>query len=257
MANDPLRLRYPLVLIHGLGARDQYGPIDYFHGIPRLLREAGNRIFIPRLTSFQSLEHRAAELKTQIDAAFPEGEKLNFLGHSMGGLDARYAVSQLGLAERVVSVTTIGTPHRGSVMGDLTAGALSPLAYEAVKKVLALTGLSPEGLRQISTRYSSERLQAELPDAPGVAYFSAMSVIREPVTRNALPVFWIPHRILKQTEGENDGFVSLHSAKWGEHLLTVDGDHYAQIGQFLGKTRGLDHIRFYSDIVSALRARGF
>lgn len=82
MAHDPFRLRYPLVLIHGLGARDQYGPIDYFHGIPRFLRDAGNRIFIPRLTSFQSLEHRAAELKAQIDREFPH-EKINLLGHSM------------------------------------------------------------------------------------------------------------------------------------------------------------------------------
>lgn len=142
-------------------------------------------------------------------------------------------------------------------MGDLTAGALSPLAFEAIRKVLALTGLSPEGLKQISTRYSSERLQAEMPDQPGVTYFSAMSVIQDPVVKNALPVFWIPHRILKNTEGDNDGFVSLQSATWGEHILTVNGDHYAQIGQFLGKTRGLDHFKFYEAIISHLKQRGF
>jgi len=256
LAHDPFRLQYPLVLIHGLGAREQYGPVDYFHGIPRFLREAGNRVLTPRLTSFHSLEHRAAELKAQIDAAFPS-EKINLLGHSMGGLDARYAVSRMGLADRVASVTTIGTPNRGSIMGDLTAGALSAPAYEAVKKVLSLTGLSPEGLRQISTRYSSERLQEEIPDQPGVSYLSAMSVIRDPVIKNALPVFWIPHRIIKNTEGDNDGFVSLHSATWGEHLLTVHGDHYAQIGHFLGNTRGLDHLKFYEEIFRKLRERGF
>ena len=40
------------------------------------------------------------------------------IGHSMGGLDARYMVSRLGMAERVKSLTTVATPHRGSAFAD-------------------------------------------------------------------------------------------------------------------------------------------
>lgn len=46
--------------------------------------------------------------------------RLNIIAHSMGGLDARYyAISWLGLAERVASLTTIGIPHLGTPLADL------------------------------------------------------------------------------------------------------------------------------------------
>ena len=36
----------------------------------------------------------------------------------MGGLDARYLISRLGMADRVLSLTTLGTPHRGTSFAD-------------------------------------------------------------------------------------------------------------------------------------------
>src|SRR4051812_39206727 len=113
MALASVKLKYPIVLIHGLGARSNYGPVDYFFGIPRFLRDAGNRVTMPALTPWQAIEHRAEQLKNHIELAFPD-EKVNLIGHSMGGLDARYLVSQLGFGERVASITTLGTPNRGS-----------------------------------------------------------------------------------------------------------------------------------------------
>src|SRR5262249_5187529 len=38
---------------------------------------------------------------------------VHVFAHSMGGLDARYMISRLGMAKRVLSLTTIATPHRG------------------------------------------------------------------------------------------------------------------------------------------------
>ena len=45
-------------------------------------------------------------------------EPVNLIAHSMGGLDARYLISRLGMADQVRSLTTISTPHRGSFMAD-------------------------------------------------------------------------------------------------------------------------------------------
>ncbi|MCQ5134484.1 esterase/lipase family protein, partial [Coprococcus eutactus] len=39
--------------------------------------------------------------------------KVNLIAHSKGGLDSRYAISMLGMAPYVASLTTINTPHRG------------------------------------------------------------------------------------------------------------------------------------------------
>src|SRR4051794_169836 len=48
------RLDAPLVLVHGLFGFDWLGlgpvGLDYFMGIPRSLREAGNRVLVPSLS---------------------------------------------------------------------------------------------------------------------------------------------------------------------------------------------------------------
>ena len=36
----------------------------------------------------------------------------------MGGLDARYMIASLGMEARVLSLTTVGTPHRGTAFAD-------------------------------------------------------------------------------------------------------------------------------------------
>ncbi len=255
MTSDSIQLKYPIVLIHGLGARSNFGSIEYFYGFPRLLREAQNQVFIPKLTPFHTIEFRAAQLKEQIEQAIPEG-KVNLIGHSMGGLDARYLASKLGFGERVASLTTIGTPHRGTSVSDLAVDALPPGAFLAIDRFLKLIDSSSEALRQITRTYCNGPLALDAPNLPSVAYYSATSAISNPVLTKALPVFWVSHGILKKIEGDNDGFVSVESAKWGEHICTYSGDHYAQIGQILGKARGMDYIRFYTEILSRLKRDG-
>jgi len=253
---NPLRLENPIVLIHGLGARSSYGPFEYFWGLPRMLRRAGNRLFVPNLTAWHTIEHRAEQLKKQIEEEFPNDEKLNLVGHSMGGLDARYATAELGLGNRVASVTTIGTPNRGSAVGDIATGLMPDAAFSAIDKLLGKIDSHSGGFKQITTRHCNEVLTQKAGMVPGVAYFSATSAIRDPFHKNSLPVFWLPHKILKKLEGDNDGFVSVESAKWGEHICTYDGDHYAQIGQFLGRCRGMDYLKFYNEIFTHLHRKG-
>jgi len=40
-----------------------------------------------------------------------DGRKVHLFAHSMGGLDARHMITHLGMANRVRTLTTIGTPH--------------------------------------------------------------------------------------------------------------------------------------------------
>ena len=44
--------------------------------------------------------------------------KLNLIAQSMGGLDARFAISRLGMADRIATLVTVSTPHRGSAIAD-------------------------------------------------------------------------------------------------------------------------------------------
>lgn len=250
-----LQLKHPIVLVHGMGAKSKYGPVDYFYGLPKLLRDAGNSVFVADLTAYHSLETRSKELEDQLIHAFPEG-RVNLIGHSMGGLDARMVAGRLG-SNHVASVTTIGTPNRGSALLDVMLGLVPGRTFAAADRYFASQGWSVEGIRQITRRAYDETLSKTITNADDVAYFSAMSVIKAPLFRSALPVFWGPNKILEKLEGENDGFVSLESSKWGDHICTYYGDHYAQIGQLLGRTRGLNYQKFLNEIVSRLKREGF
>jgi triacylglycerol lipase len=255
MITDPLQLKYPIVLIHGLGARSTYGPVEYFYGLSKLLTDARNYVFTANLTPWNTVDFRARQLKEQVETAIPIG-KVNLVGHSMGGLDARYLASRLGFSERVASITTIGTPHRGTSVGDLAVSMVPAAAFTAADQILQQMDSSSSALKQITRSYCNGPLAVEAADMPGIAYYSATSVIASPAMTNALPLFWIPHRILKSLEGDNDGFVSVTSAQWGDHICTYSGDHYAQIGQFLGRARGMDYMQFYREIFRRLKKDG-
>jgi triacylglycerol lipase len=253
---SPYRLKNPIVLVHGLGAKKQMGPLAYFRSLPQFLRRHGNTVFLADLTSWHSVEWRARELRSQIESQFPSGP-INLVGHSMGGLDARWLTSKLDFSHRVASVTTIGTPHRGSLLGDLVLGQISQKNFHKLEKVAKNFGLSHEGLRQLSKENCLREITDQAPDMPGVKYFSATTSIKTPLFRNALPLFWLPSRIIQDIEGDNDGFVSLQSATWGEHICTDVGDHYAQIDHGVPYyLNSFNAIEFYEKIFVRLAQAG-
>jgi triacylglycerol lipase len=255
MSHHPCRLQYPLVLIHGLGAKSRFGVVEYFYGLPKYFESQGTRVLVVDLPSWHSLERRSEDLRLQIEAAFP-GERVNLLGHSMGGLDARALAADPLFGERVASVTTLGTPHRGTYVGDAIHEKLSPPVKFALEKLLNQMGLSNQGFEQITSE--GARLFTEAaPNQKHTAYYSAMTVIQAPAFKNALPTFWFAHDFLHKKEGDNDGFVSLESSKWGEFIAFDYADHYAQIGHILGRTGSFNHFRFFDKILHRLNKDGF
>jgi triacylglycerol lipase len=248
-------LKYPIVLVHGLGALGQLGPIEYFYKIPAMLQQAGNRTHVVNLALWNSIDHCAEELDKAMKNIFP-GEKVNLIGHSMGGLNARLYTSRFDQGARVASVTTIGTPNKGTAMVDHFLELFLNEVMDKTEIIAKKLNLSHVGFRQLSKKYFDEHFHVHVQDVEGVGYFSATSVIKSPVMLNSLPTFWATHRILKHYEGDNDGFVSEESAKWGTHICTYHGDHYAQIGQPFGKGK-LDHLKFFREIVGRLKQEGY
>ena len=112
------RLDAPIVLAHGLFGFTHIGigrltVTSYFRGIPGALEDAGNRVLVTRVPPIAGTEKRAKRLADQIDRTFPD-EPIHLIGHSMGGLDARRMLADRELQRRVLSLTTIGTPHLGT-----------------------------------------------------------------------------------------------------------------------------------------------
>ncbi len=110
-------MRYPIVLVHGFNASPTHWG---FFGLSEALRADGHKVYAATLPPFQSTEERATYLARTVDQALSEQKtaKVNILAHSMGGLDARVLISSMGYGDRVAVLTTIGTPHKGSLVAD-------------------------------------------------------------------------------------------------------------------------------------------
>src|SRR5205085_5173568 len=111
----------------------------YFRKITDGLRGAGTQFHTPRVPPTASVSVRAERLRELVDEL--PGERVNVIAHSMGGLDARYAISRLGLSERVLSLVTVGTPHFGTPLADLGAGLVPDTVSRALSRVVDVRAL--------------------------------------------------------------------------------------------------------------------
>jgi triacylglycerol lipase len=246
--------RHPLVLVHGLGGFDALGvgklKVSYFRRIARDLAGRGALVHVSRQPAYGALPARAEKLAAFV-RALPEG-KVNLIAHSMGGLDARYALTRLGLADRVAALVTIATPHHGTPLADLAALR----ATTRWRRWLARLGLGFDALDWLTVKRAPE-LNRELVDVPGVFYASV-------VARAGAGTWWrVPtlfplHWFLKwRGAGDNDGLVPVDSQRWGEVLAEVALDHATQIGWGWGEAARKDSMALYERICQELRRRGY
>ncbi|GAA5893726.1 uncharacterized protein JCM6883_003619 [Sporobolomyces salmoneus] len=119
---DPiLKPRHPIVLCHGLYGFDVRGPgffrLHYWGDMLKILRgKIGAEVYVTAVPGTGSVKNRAQVLhKSLEDTPSLLNRDINFVAHSMGGLDARYLISQIKpTLYHPRSLTTICTPHRGS-----------------------------------------------------------------------------------------------------------------------------------------------
>lgn len=118
-SNNYTQTRYPIVLVHTFLGFDNIGPLEYWYGIPRALREGGAEVFTTQVSAVNSSEVRGEQLLKQIEdiLAVTGAEKINLIGHSHGGQTARYVAAII--PDRVASVTSIGSPVKGTPPADL------------------------------------------------------------------------------------------------------------------------------------------
>ena len=211
----------PVVLVHGLFGFDRIGTLHYFRGIARHLESLGCHAHAVRLPRVASVPARAAKLVELIDKL--GHPRVDLICHSLGGLDARYALSKLGLAARVRALVTIGTPHHGTPIADLLA--LRPLAR--ARATLARLGLPIEALDWLTT-WRLRALNAELADVAGVRYASVVTATDD--RARVHPLLRATHLYLARAHGASDGLVPRASQIWGEVIAEAEIDHWAQIG---------------------------
>eukprot|EP01087_Luapelamoeba_hula_P012643 TRINITY_DN3533_c0_g1_i1.p1 TRINITY_DN3533_c0_g1~~TRINITY_DN3533_c0_g1_i1.p1 ORF type:complete len:240 (+),score=25.61 TRINITY_DN3533_c0_g1_i1:270-989(+) len=197
-----------------------------YYSLPPLVNTPSFHFCACRVSPTASIRDRALRLKEQIMRILEESkiEKINLIGHSMGGLDSRYLVSILGGHEFVSSVTTIGTPHRGS---PFAKWALDNIGTR-MRMMAALKWLDipVEGFNNLTTEWMNNEFNPHVPDMPDVRYYSFGG--SKPRDRmHTLLKF--PYDVIYEAEGDNDGLVSVESSKWGEAFELVHADHIEAI----------------------------
>ncbi|MCS7033779.1 MAG: hypothetical protein NZ561_07260 [Phycisphaerae bacterium] len=252
----------PIVLHHGLFGfgNVQLGPIPiryYSGGIERIIAERGHPLILARCHPTGPIEIRARQLKEQIlqqlRSTGRRNQRVVILAHSMGGLDARYMITHLGMADRVAALLTLGTPHRGSSYADWVVRNLGQRLGGA--KLMRMLGIDVRAIAELTTA-AVDHFNAATPDAPGVRYFSVAGT--RPLLKVA-PIFAHSCHVVYRCEGENDGIVSLVSARWGELLGVWPVDHLHMINKRLTPEAMLprnDVTPRYAAILETLRQRG-
>lgn len=159
--------RNPIVLCHGLYGFDVRGPfwgleIHYWASILDILRKkVGAEVIVRGVPGTGAVADRAEELHKFLCSADSgvRGRSINFVGHSMGGLDARHIISVIKPKPeeyRPVSLTTLSTPHRGSPFMDWcnanvgTGNDRVEAEIREARKRLASKGMSTHQMQEAS-----------------------------------------------------------------------------------------------------------
>jgi hypothetical protein len=145
--------RHHVILIPGFFAFAGLGELRYWTGVDVELSRAfeafGLEVDITEIETLPtaSIRFRAAKVVEAIAAVAARDEgPIHLVGHSTGGLDARVAVTpNAALAtplkrsayERVASIVTVATPHRGTPLASLFGSAMG----QPLLRMLASTAI--------------------------------------------------------------------------------------------------------------------
>jgi len=290
---------YPIVLMHGMAGFNTLAnlpvTISYFNGVQADLKAHGeSQVFVTIAPPYNTSEVRAQALAPQLDQILMQtgAKKLNLVGHSQGGMDARVLVSPGGMsyASKVASVTTIATPHLGTQVADLGMGLISgptssitdgvanaflQLLEDGVYSIQSNPDLQAQAL-ELTTSYMANTFNPKYVNAPGVVYASYAGrtnlengdgVCDDGIYSNQPESLDVPQVPLGATasylslEGQtSDGLVPVTSAKWGTFMECIPADHLKEVGLIdqngPDPVSGYDHLVFFRAVVARLRAQG-
>lgn len=258
-----IHLRYPIILVHGIANTDKT-PDDQKKAwgvIPQFIKEKGAQVFFGKSDSWGTIEHNAALLRQTVEQVLriTGSRKINIIAHSKGGLDARRMIAEPGMDDKIASLTTVSTPHKGVYLTDLlfrcAPKRLIRWISRRIDNAAAKNGdTEPDSYRsglELSTEYC-RRFNARIADSPKVLYNSVSAK-----ANRFAPKWWIPMMISKFTsQGSNDGIVPESSAEWGECTAVANMNHDTIQGKNCHPKQKRTVILLYGSILAMLAANG-
>ncbi len=262
------KTKYPLLLVHGVFFRD-FKHFNYWGRIPADLEQNGATVYYGNHESAMPVADSAEVLAKRIKEIVRETgcEKVNIIAHSKGGLDCRYALSELGVAPYVASLTTVNTPHRGCVFADhylqiVPEEVKKSVAYAYNTALRKLGDEHPDFLAAVTdlTHSACETRNQTLKDPEGVFCRSIGSVVNRPAS-GKFPLS-LSSSLIKPYDGINDGLVGENSFAWGEtyRLIRTNGErgvsHADMIDLFRENHPEFDVREYFVELVRELKEKG-
>lgn len=260
-------LKNAIVLLHGAtekGSRLKIGPFDfgeYFFEIDEYLSSTGTPVYVAEVSTNGSIGERAAVLKNFLDTEL-KGKKVNVIGHSLGGLDARFCASILK-CDSIVSITSIGSPHLGSPAADWTIRQLQTKSiWYWLFRLVGYNIADRRFLAEITTDHMQNRFNPKVLDRPDIRYFSVVSEASfEDGTMSYVMWFtkhWMDGENHPLNREGNDGLVPLLSQYWGKTIGKYHMDHMAQMNHQSFRSKDLTplSLEMYSKIYDTLSEAG-
>ncbi|MDE5854274.1 MAG: alpha/beta hydrolase [Ruminococcus sp.] len=267
--------KYPLFFVHGMGFRD--GRICYWGRIPKILKQYGAEMFFGCQDASASIEDNAEILKKSLLKFIAETgvKKVNIIAHSKGGLEARYLISTMGMGKYIASVTTLSTPHNGSVTMDKLMKlpkcflVLGSKIFDIFQKIGG--DKNPDTFRcleQVTTSYMAE-FNRNNPDDKNIYYRSYAFKMKNSFSDIIMAIPYFAVRIM---DGESDGLLTAKEVAWGDFRGVYTGignrgiSHPDEVDLRRMKfSRKIPHnkneisdiIEFYINLVSELKVMGY
>lgn len=256
--------KYPIILVHGIAAK-QLRIINAFGRIGEELEKDGHKVFVADTDGFGSIENNAEQLKSYINRVMilTGAQKVNIIAHSKGGLDSKYMITKLGMEDKVASLTTLCTPHKGSIIASKIWELPMP-----IKKIIAfsidmfyclfLGDKHPDSIRACQQLRAVDTSEETLQFSYKV-YCQSYSTSIEKI--DDCFIMALPMKLQHHFEvQDNDGMVSEESAQFGCYkgkCLDIPVSHVQIIDLFSKKEQKEQIYSFYKEVCNDLSKMGF
>lgn len=253
--------RYPIILVHGVALRE----MKYFKAFGKIeesLKNEGYDVYTANTDGFGTIENNAEQLREIILGILERTgkEKINIIAHSKGGLDTKYMIGNLGMADKIASVTTLCTPHRGSEIA--TQIWRLPLWIKRIIAFFINTFYKIVGDKNPDSMRVCEQLKKNEDEDPQISEDIYIQSYSTKITHGGdCLLMGVPMMIYQKLDGEeNDGMVSVESSKYGNYRgECIDEDvSHTQIVDFLAKRKNRRKIlAFYVGLCKELKDMGY
>ena len=139
---------FPVILLHGTGATS-----GNWQELAVELREDGWAVFAPGYgqRATRPIEESARKVGAYVDAVLAKtgAEKVIVVGHSQGGLVARYWMRFYGGAARVHHLVSLAVPNHGTTLGGIVSPLIKSKLAENLVDGFVNMWFGPAGFQQV------------------------------------------------------------------------------------------------------------